>query len=500
MKQVILLALLILIGGAFLRFFNLNSLPVFADESIYVRWSQVMRVESTLRFLPLSDGKQPLFMWTVIPFLKFISDPLIAGRAVSALCGLLTVIGVGMAAFILFKNYRLALFAAAIWAVLPYALFFERMALADGMLVMFMIWTFVFAWLALQRLRLDLAMLAGFTLGFAWLTKFPAIFAYFLIPLTLFFSGWWTRPLKARLLAVGLVLVTFFISFAMYNILRLGPEFYMIGIRNRDYVWPLSEIIKHPLDPLLPHIKDALTFYLYLTTPLGLLLALLGLADGELKHVRARIVLAAWWLIPVLGQAFIAKVFTARYLLFTVPFAVILMAHGLWHFGDRTKKHFLGMILFGLLVFLCLVSDGLLIVNPAKAVLPENERSGYLEDWTAGTGLRQVSDYLHGLPANTHILVGSEGYFGTPFSALQMYLNDRPGVRVIGVGLDIRSVDPKLKNALVDNRVYLVVNSNRFMGSPDNLGLELINSYPKAAHPDGSRDYLLFFKVRQTLP
>ena len=64
--------LMILLIAVILRFSYPNSLPVFADESIYIRWAQIMRSEATLRFLPLSDGKQPLFMWAAIPFLKII--------------------------------------------------------------------------------------------------------------------------------------------------------------------------------------------------------------------------------------------------------------------------------------------------------------------------------------------------------------------------------------------------------------------------------------------
>jgi len=69
------------------RLINLDTIPVFADEAIYIRWAQIMKNEPTLRFLPLSDGKQPLFMWLIIPFLKFVSDPVIAGRLTSVAAG-----------------------------------------------------------------------------------------------------------------------------------------------------------------------------------------------------------------------------------------------------------------------------------------------------------------------------------------------------------------------------------------------------------------------------
>ena len=167
-KQFWISSLVILLLAAVLRFWNLNSLPIFADESIYVRWSQVMRAESTLRFLPLSDGKQPFFMWATIPFLKLVSDPLLAGRALSVLAGLGSVVGIGLASFLLFKNPRQTTVTVLIAAVLPYLVFFDRMALADSLLAMFLVWTFVFSYLSFIHKRLDLAMFAGFTLGFAW--------------------------------------------------------------------------------------------------------------------------------------------------------------------------------------------------------------------------------------------------------------------------------------------------------------------------------------------
>jgi hypothetical protein len=81
---------LCLLSGLYLilRLPNLTLLPIFADEAIYIRWSQVMKAEATLRFLPMTDGKQPLFMWMLMPMLKLIEDPLLAGRLLSVASGL----------------------------------------------------------------------------------------------------------------------------------------------------------------------------------------------------------------------------------------------------------------------------------------------------------------------------------------------------------------------------------------------------------------------------
>jgi 4-amino-4-deoxy-L-arabinose transferase-like glycosyltransferase len=481
----------ILLTAGLLRFVNLNSLPIFADESIYVRWSQVMKAESTLRFLPLSDGKQPLYMWTVIPFLKFVSDPLIAGRIVSGLAGIGTVAGVGIAAFILFKDKRIALIALTVSGVLPYLVFFNRMALADSLLAMCLIWVFNFSLLSIIHLRWDLSMLAGFALGFAWLTKSPAIFALVLLPLNILMVPQLNR--KKLLLALFYLLTTFFIGFGMYNILRLGPEFHMIALRNQDYVFSFTEILVHPFDPLISHLRDSANFYLYLATPVTLFFVIWGLVSKS--NLRQRIILAAWFLAPIIAQSAIAKQFTARYLLFTVPFAVILAALGIGHLGQRTKGHILSLSGLLLVIATSLYLNFLMISSPEKLPLPRIERSGYLEEWTAGQGIKEIADQIKVFAQDGPVLVGSEGYFGTPFDGLQAYLNQQSNVRVVGVGVWIDSVSDKLLSARSDNQVFLVVNSSRLQVDWNTLPLELISQYPKAKSPNGTQESLYFFRV-----
>ena len=155
-----------------LRLPNLTLQPIFADEAIYIRWAQVMRAEPTLRFLPLFDGKTPLFMWIMIPFLKFVQDPLLAGRLLSVVSGFFTLMGV----FFLSKkvfNIRTAFWASLLYVITPYTVFFDRMALVDSMLSGFTIWVVYFAIWLVTSLRLDIAMILGYVLGGAILTKTP---------------------------------------------------------------------------------------------------------------------------------------------------------------------------------------------------------------------------------------------------------------------------------------------------------------------------------------
>lgn len=495
LKSLVVPGLLIFVLASVLRFTNLNSLPIFADESIYIHWAQIMRAESTLRFLPLSDGKQPLFMWAVIPFFKFISDPLVAGRVLSGLCGLMTILGIFLAAQILFKRLSLSVLASFTWAVMPYSVFFERMALVDSMLTMFIVWTFVFSASAIIHARLDFSMLAGFTLGFAYLTKSPAVFSFILIPtLFLLIDVKQKKPIQLIKLFAQ-TLVTYAIAFGMYNILRLGPEFHMLALRTKDYFYPLSEVLKHPFWPLVPHLSDDLTFFGYLMTPVALVLAIWGIFADKLHHWRGRLILSLWWLLPLVAQSAIAISLTARYFLFTLPFAVILFAYGLLSIKLKLKSRIILWLLLSLVLVPAIVIDYLYLFRIESAPLPRIERSGYLEEWTAGTGIKEISTAISGFALSGPVLIGSEGYFGTPFDGLGVYLNKVQNVRIVGVGVWIDSVHEKLSNSLIDNQVFLVVNSTRFHADPDKLGLKLLGSYPKAAPPGKSRESLLFFQV-----
>jgi hypothetical protein len=119
--------------------------PIFADEAIYVRWAQVMKAEPTLRFLPLSDGKQPFYMWILMFLLKPGFDPLIVGRLLSAVFGIFTEIGVFVFSYIIFRSKRISLIATLLCAISPFLLFFESMALVDSTLTMRIWFIFLYA-------------------------------------------------------------------------------------------------------------------------------------------------------------------------------------------------------------------------------------------------------------------------------------------------------------------------------------------------------------------
>jgi len=493
-KLFVFLSLFLVILYFVSRLVHLTLIPVFVDEAIYVRWSQVMRAVASLRFLPLSDGKQPFFMWLMIPFLKVFANPLAAGRMVSVMAGLGTMLGVGVLSFLFFKKKEIGFLASLLYLISPFTLFFDRMALADGLLAMLVVWCLVMGVGLVKYKRLDLAMITGIFLGLGLLTKSPALFIAILLPTTIIMID--DRVNFSKLFKiVFLWSVVYVFGLAIYNILRLGPEFHMIAIRNKDYIFSFPEVLSHPLNPFIGNFKNALSWVWIWLTPGSFVLGIVGIFLSLRKQPRVALVLFTWVFLPLLAQSAVAKVFTARYILFIVPFFLIFAAYSLEQFFRNTKSKV--VVVSGLvIVFLLPIYQSLLLLtSPAKAWMPENERQGYLEMWTAGQGILESADYLKEVSRQQKVLVGTEGYFGTLPDGLQIYLEKVPNITIIGVGYPIKEIPTKLLDGLKDNRVFLLVNDTR-MEVKDDKRLKLIAKYPKAQNPQtGSQENLLLFEV-----
>ncbi len=497
-KTTTFILLLIVFLAFVLRIVNLTILPVFADEAIYIRWSQIMANEPTLRFLPLSDGKQPLFMWVLMFLIKYFSDPLFAGRLVSVVSGLGSIFAIFTLSLIIFNSRKVALVSTLIYALSPFSLFFDRMALVDSMLSFFGIWTLVFGVITAKTRRFDFAMLTGFFLGFALLTKSPALFFSLMLPLTFVFFSFQTKKNKFTVKLgkpILLLVVTYTIAYSMYNVLRLGPNFHLIATRNLDYVYPISHLWQRPLDPFLPYFHRSLEWLWILGPSFLVFLILVSVVINFQKYPKEILFLTLWSWLPIITQAMFAKVFTARYIFFSLPTLFILAGSVIL----IKKKAFKILVwgVFALFVIHSLLIDRLLLVNPGNAPLPQNEHSGYFEEWTSGIGIREIADFIrseHDREPDRQIVVGTEGSFGTLPDGLQIYLENIPKVTVIGTGsVSIDEIPRQLiESAKFGNKTYLVVNNSRLKKDPEDLGVKLIASYPKAKRTGESHEKTLY--------
>jgi len=119
---------LLLLGGFFLRAHQPGALAGFVDEVSHIQRGEI---SYSLARNPAdySHGKSLYYYWLGL-FETGRTRALVAARLATALAALLSVAAVAAAARTLFGPWA-ALIAAAFYAIVPFAVFFERMALAD---------------------------------------------------------------------------------------------------------------------------------------------------------------------------------------------------------------------------------------------------------------------------------------------------------------------------------------------------------------------------------
>lgn len=121
---------LLLLGGFFVRAHRPGALPGFVDELSHIERGEIIY---TLERNPseISHGKLLYYYWLGL-FETSRGGALVTARLATALFTLLGLAGVAAAARVLFGPGAV-LPATAFYAIVPFAVFFERMALADPM-------------------------------------------------------------------------------------------------------------------------------------------------------------------------------------------------------------------------------------------------------------------------------------------------------------------------------------------------------------------------------
>jgi hypothetical protein len=275
------------------------------------------------------------------------------------------------------------------------------------------------------------------------------------------------------------LLVSGAIALVFYNLLRFSDSFYMIKQRSLDYLQaPTWEHLTSASQVFFGWLNDYLTWTLIVVWLLALIIA------AKFREQKIAI-LSLFVLAPFLMLALIGKVVYPRYLLPTVPFILIISAWGLIRLPKTITRGIVAIILVLWLRF-----DYYLLTNPVQAPLPHSEKEQYFYTWAAGSGLKEIRQYLNQLPQDKKIVVATEGSFGTLPNGLEIYFSGHPTIQILGVGFPAGGISGGMEQALQDNqRVFLVANFNRFsFPNPDRLWL--IKEYPR---PGGEK--LMFYEV-----
>lgn len=420
------------------RLSNILLLPIFTDEAIYVHWAQVAANDANWRFISLTDGKQPSFVWIGMILMKLIEDPLLAGRLVSVIAGFFSMVGMYFLTSELFKSpsapfraRRLGLLASFIYVIYPFALFYDRLALYDSLVAMFIIWALFLEILLVRKPRLDTALILGMVIGGGMLTKTSANFAFILLPFSLllfdFGQNNWKKALGKwillALLSVGLAQV-------IYGALRLSPFYHIISEKNLVFVYPFSEWIRSPFGYFTGNIKGlSVWLYSYMTAPF-LILAASAFLIG--KYLREKLLLLVWCIAPFTALALFGKVIYPRFILFMTMPLMVLGAYALYSMLRLNRKRFIGILIPIVFLGSLVVNSYFIIADYSKANLPPADQEQFITGWPAGVGVEETVEFLREKSKNQKIYVGTQGTFGLMPYALEIYFYADPNVEIKG--------------------------------------------------------------------
>jgi 4-amino-4-deoxy-L-arabinose transferase-like glycosyltransferase len=475
---------------------SLAKFPIFADEAIYIRWAQIAVANpQEYAFLPMLDGKPPLHVWFLIPFVSWVGDPLVGGRILSVLFG-------GFSAWIvgkIIREIRGDVFAQRTGVILaltmPYWLFHARMALAE-MMVMFLFTLSFYAATKIFRSQQRALWVIVFSLvyGAALWTKTTSLFligVFTLIPALMAYTAKPSATFR-EIVQVYFSKQTFLLSCAgffaglLFLSLKFSPLFPFLFTRSADYTLSFQEWIggqwKYVFFGLIP--KVLVWFLLYATAPV--LLAAIRLTK---KHF-VLLLMSLVYMAPII---LIGKVVTARYLFAAVLPLTVMAAIGWSELCQRGSRVLVG-VLFTMYIVWSVIFATTFVVFPDYTPFSHEDRIQYLEEWSSGHGIAEVKERIKQLAEKGPVVIATEGYFGTLPDALQLQFSHEKTnypVEIFGIGQPIFEIPISLRDrAKKGEDVYLVINSHRFLDTDESHGL-VMERYPRP----GKAPALLFIKV-----
>ena len=204
---------LIFVGYFVSRLINLTSIPIFTDEAIYLRWSQIISGDLRYLYLPLTDGKPPLFIWLVAIGMKIapLLDPLWVGRATTVSLGVVGVLGIYFTSHQLFKNKLVSQISTFFYLISPFSFFYDRFNLTDSLLAAIGTWSLGLGVMLVHTLKVKIAIILGIVIGLGLWTKSPALEFFLLLPSLIVLLDYkkvdWKKQIVRYAILLGVVFV-----------------------------------------------------------------------------------------------------------------------------------------------------------------------------------------------------------------------------------------------------------------------------------------------------
>lgn len=422
------LLFLIILFFLALHLVNLTILPIFNDEAIYLHWGIISIDKPGELFYSLFDGKQPLLMWVYGLSQNYFTDPLFAGRFISVILGLFTLIGI----FLIAKriaNEKTALIAIFIYTIIPIFVFYNRQALMEAAIAACGIWAFyLFIKIIDAKNKYFYSILLGITVGVSLFIKASAL--VFLVPLTLFiiFEVKRHKNINERSKLINSAVIAFVVSQVIVLPLYFQKDFVNIYKLSARYTYTFNELFHFPVTNWIQNFTATAEILFWYITPVIFIFSIFGIIKLWLKEESLGKYLIIWFLIPLVIFILTVKTPSTRYIVSLLPLVSIFFAYGI----NSLRKGFqLPILIVSVIIPLFLVF--VLLVFPLKYFhildkFTDYTDTAYISGWTSGYGVKEAVEYIEGDVEN-RAKVYTLLSVGNPDDAVFVYLNKNNSIR-----------------------------------------------------------------------
>lgn len=443
-----------------LRLSFLLRYPIFNDESIHLRFGQIIWQTGEWRYSLLHSGKQPL------PYLIYggvglvLKNQLLAGRLVSVGVGGLTWLLVTTLASRMY-GYHAGLMTALWYSVLPMTVFFDRLVVVDNMLSLLFAALLNVLYGLRERWNVRRLLVIGLIAGIGLWVKTTGIVLLLVATAYLWYLGWQKRIRFIQIIFSAGTVWMLAIGCALPYLVQ--PSIPRTVELQYDHILRWSELSLSSVNRYWEHLSTIVMVLVGYGTPLLLVMPVYLLKNWSRNQKHQFLFYGV--LVPILVMLPVARKFEMRYLLFvTIPLLILL--------GKMTLDHRVlgvGALVMASILTIVQLFDPIAFFSlyPRTGIF-RNETWQYIENWTSGYGIREALQRIeldrNGRPAV--ILVRRDS--GNPEDAVLLYASNDPSL--IGGYLDS---GVSIQSVLQNNPtwpLYFVTRANQ----PGNVPVELV--------------------------
>lgn len=407
--------LLLIIAVAFvLRIINLTLLPIFNDEAIYLDWGWRETHTHGFLFYSLYDAKQPLLMWVFGLAQSLFSDILVAGRSISILTGIISLIGLFVIGKAIWNKY-VGLLAAFLYAVSPLFLFYDRQALMESAIAAVGIWSCYFLLKLATKPILSNALFLGVVLGIGYFIKSSSLI-FILASLVVYAFFLFQEKRKI----FPLIIATYLATFVIILPLLFQPVFWQSLPSNARFSLTLSDYLQFPIGIWANNIFVFLGTTVFFVTPLVILASVLGIRQAFQKTTKHTFLLLLWLCVTLSLQVLVTRNSSVRYLISFLPLLLLFASY--FVFSLQQKFRIAAILIIVILPFIMSVWQ---TFSPAQYILSLSKVTPlapieYVVGPTSGYGISEIQQFIH-THAKTPTSVGIAENTGNPESAIEVY-------------------------------------------------------------------------------